>query len=408
MNTKLLLFAAMCAGIPVSALAAKDAGLPGEFLNFGAGARALGMGRAFTAVADDVDALYWNPAGLATFRSSQVTFQHAPMPLETSYQYMAYAQPLYAMGSIGFGIVNLGSADVDRVDNNNVTVGSFDARETGYLAAYAHRFGDKLSLGSTAKMVQKSVDGRSESGFGVDAATLYRMNERVSFGVMVRNLIRPAYSYATDKETFPAILRAGTAVHWLNKHLTTALDLEKTVGTRQSPKFHFGVEGFAIDNIFLRAGIDQSEITSGLGIRWRQFQFDYGIGFQDLGTQNRFSVKMVFGGYEVDMKASPRVFSPVGLVNKTVFKVRTTHRDRIVKWIMTIRNAKGDVVQSFQGFNAPPDQIEWDGKDANGKVLSRFVPTGELPKSLEMIRAHGHELPQVMYDAAERRSARRT
>jgi pilus assembly protein CpaF len=46
---------------------------------------------------------------------------------------------------------------------------------------------------------------------------------------------------------------------------------------------------------------------------------------------------------------------------------------------------------------------EYGGKDATGKVLSRFVPTGELPKSLEMIRAHGHELPQAMYDAAARR-----
>ncbi len=48
---------------------------------------------------------------------------------------------------------------------------------------------------------------------------------------------------------------------------------------------------------------------------------------------------------------------------------------------------------------------EYDGKDATGKVLSRLVPTGELPKSLEMIRAHGHELPQIMYDMAERRAA---
>src|SRR5690348_3174315 len=107
MNTRTLIFAAMCAGIPVAAVAANDAGLPGEFLDFGAGARPLGMGGAFTAVADDVDSLYWNPAGLATFRSSQVTFQHAPEPLDTSYQYMAYAQPVYALGSIGIGVVTL-------------------------------------------------------------------------------------------------------------------------------------------------------------------------------------------------------------------------------------------------------------------------------------------------------------
>lgn len=369
MRKPILILAALLGGLPVSGFGANDAGLPGEFLNFGAGARSLGMGRAHTAVADDVDALYWNPAGLATFRSSQVTFEHAPMPLETSFQYVAYAQPVYALGSIGVGIVNLGSSNVPRIDVNNAEVGSFDSRETGYLAAYAHRFGDKLSLGSTAKMVQKSVDGRSESGFGLDAGGLYRMTEKVSFGATLKNLLRPSYDYATDKETFPTLLRTGAAVDWLNSHLTTAFDLEKTIGARQGWRWHFGMEGFVIDNVFLRAGVDQHEFTTGLGLKWRSVQFDYGIGFQELGTQNRFSVKMFFGGYEVDVKASPRVFSPVGLVNKTTFRVRTTHRERIVKWIMTVRDTRGEVVQTFQGYNSPPDHIEWDGKDAAGRVV---------------------------------------
>ncbi len=369
MNRKLIISAALWFSIPLAALAGNDAGLPGEFLDFGVGARALGMGSAFTAVANDVDALYWNPAGLATFRSSQVTFQQAPMPLQTSYQYLGYAQPLYAMGSIGVGIVSVGSSGVDRVDANNSVIGTFDSRETGYLAAYAHRFGDKLSLGSTLKMVQKSIDGRSETGFGADAGALYRPSETLSYGVMLRNLVAPSYNYSTDKETFPTVLRTGIAKQWLNQHLTTALDIDKTIGTPQGWKWHAGVEGFAVDNVYLRAGLDATEITSGIGLKWRSLQFDYGIGFQQLGTVNRFSVKMVFGGYEVDMKASPKVFSPVGLVPKTTFKVRTTHRDRIVKWIMTIRDTKGDVVQTFQGFDAPPDTMEWDGKDAQGRVV---------------------------------------
>src|SRR5688500_4030369 len=101
------------------ARAANEAGLPGEFLNFGVGARPLAMGRAFTAVSDDIDALYWNPAGLSTYRSSQVAFQHSPLPLGGAYQYLAYSQPLYALGNFGIGIVNLDSDEVPRIDASN-------------------------------------------------------------------------------------------------------------------------------------------------------------------------------------------------------------------------------------------------------------------------------------------------
>ncbi len=375
MKSRALLSVALVFSFGLVAQAAEDAGLPGDFLNFGAGARPLGMGRAFTAVADDVDALYWNPAGLSSFRSSQVEFQHSPLPVEGSEQYIAYAQPVYALGSIGIGVINLTSGNVPRIDANNSEIGSFDHRETGYLASYAQRFREKYSLGSTLKMVEKTIDGRSERGFGADAGGLYRMNERWQFGAMLRNVLPPSYSYGSEKETFPVILRAGAAGKFLTNHLMTALDLEKTLGTRQGAKWHLGVEGNVIENIFLRAGVDPSEISTGFGLRWRQFQFDYAAGFQDIGLMNRFSMKVVFGGYEVDVKASPRIFSPTGLNKKVTFKVRTTHRDRIVKWIMTIRDAKNEVIQSFEGYNAPPEILEWDGKTAQGQVVEpgRYV-----------------------------------
>ena len=41
-----------------------------EFLAVGVGARALGMGNAFTAVTNDVTSGYWNPAGLLGVRAT--------------------------------------------------------------------------------------------------------------------------------------------------------------------------------------------------------------------------------------------------------------------------------------------------------------------------------------------------
>lgn len=360
-------------GLIKTGSASNDAGLPGEFLNNGVGARPMGMGRAFTAVADDIDALYWNPAGLATYRSSQLEFQHTPLPLDGAYQYFAYSQPLYALGNFGVGVVNLDSGKITKTQSitsdDYIETGSYDARETAYMAAYANKFGDHYATGLTFKMVENAIDNKSERGFGADWGNFYSLNERVQFGVMFRNLLQPSYGFEHEKETFPTIMRLGSAVKFFNDHLLTALDIEKALGEDQGWRPHFGVEGYVINNIFLRAGIDQTEIDGGVGIRFKNLQFDYAAGFQDIGLVNRFSVKVFFGGYEVDVRATPEVFSPVGLKNKVTFQINTAHRDRVTKWIMTIRNARGTVVKTFQGYDAPPSLLEWDGKNAQDRVV---------------------------------------
>jgi len=73
-----------------------SAGQAGEFLRWGVGSKALGLGRAFTSVADDASALYWNPAGLSALSRIGGTFMftHVPMSEGASFNYLASAIPL--------------------------------------------------------------------------------------------------------------------------------------------------------------------------------------------------------------------------------------------------------------------------------------------------------------------------
>ena len=74
------------------------------FLTIGIGARATAMGSAFTAVASDVTALYWNPAGIASFDQNQLTLIHSEWIADLKHDFIGLAVPLGTMGSIGFNL----------------------------------------------------------------------------------------------------------------------------------------------------------------------------------------------------------------------------------------------------------------------------------------------------------------
>src|ERR1039458_1672672 len=102
--------------IPFSSWAASsNVGTSGaEFLKIGPGARAVGMGEAFTGVADDVDAIYWNPAGLGTLKHAEITGMHMQYFQSIQYEFAAFAYPTTDRGSWGFAVTNLHTDNIDR------------------------------------------------------------------------------------------------------------------------------------------------------------------------------------------------------------------------------------------------------------------------------------------------------
>ncbi|MBP7310112.1 MAG: hypothetical protein KA984_02345, partial [Candidatus Cloacimonetes bacterium] len=85
----------------------------GDFMMIGAGVKALGMGGAFVALADDGSALYWNPAGLSQIRDSELSAMHAFLYGGlASYDHITFVQPLPNQVSIGFNWTRLSVSDI--------------------------------------------------------------------------------------------------------------------------------------------------------------------------------------------------------------------------------------------------------------------------------------------------------
>ena len=123
---------------------AATGGQPGTIMSWGAGARALAMGKAFTGVADDATAAYWNPAGLAQIGRQEATALHAALWGGTSYDYISYAYPIIGVGTVAMSGVQLSSGGFEKTDSMNRVIGTFKDVQSVYSVSYGKRFLETL------------------------------------------------------------------------------------------------------------------------------------------------------------------------------------------------------------------------------------------------------------------------
>src|SRR6266478_3475489 len=94
----------------------------GTLLNIPVGAGAVGMGEAYTAMADDVSSLYWNPAGIAILNQSEASFTYSQWLKDLTYHNVSVATPL-ENGGIGASLSYLSYGDINGFDNKGNATG---------------------------------------------------------------------------------------------------------------------------------------------------------------------------------------------------------------------------------------------------------------------------------------------
>ena len=135
-----------------------------EFLSLGAGARAVAMGQAYGAAADDATALYWNPP-LTRVPLRSATLMHAAYVDSSFFDYVAYAQNLGAWGAFGTSFQYFSAGQIKQTDATGTDVGSFTPYDLAVSAGYAYRLGgiefmpdfNGFSLGVSAKLIQSKI-----------------------------------------------------------------------------------------------------------------------------------------------------------------------------------------------------------------------------------------------------------
>ena len=300
---------------------------PASFLEIGAGARATSVGGAFVAVADDVSATYWNPAGLAQLTGTTISIMNRLSAFDTNYANTNLAFPISNLGMLGLNFTYYGVGDVTAYDDEGKEVGSLSDIETAFIISYAYGLG-RFLVGGNLKYIYKrlslndmsppdspsKIGGGGGGGTGFDAALLYKLTENFSVGAIWHDEFTITYS-DQHKETVPMSICAGSAyrLNFGDKHaLALMLDFNQS---RQHPlKLHLGSELILFKLISVRAGINDLYVesrnsdlkyidllkhnikpTMGVGFKWAVKEggfltMDYALSIQRLGKLSFFTL----------------------------------------------------------------------------------------------------------------------
>jgi len=162
----------------------------GAFLKIGVGGRGLAMGEAMTTQANDITAMYWNPAGLSKIQGMQMLVNHYDYIAEMNFDYGAFAIAVPNIGTIGLHFSMLSMEDIERTTilepegtGEMVEASSFSA---GF--AFARMLTDRFSIGANVKYIRENLWHTSANGMAADLGIQYvTMFKDLKIGMAITN-----------------------------------------------------------------------------------------------------------------------------------------------------------------------------------------------------------------------------
>ncbi len=296
MRTKVTL---LVMGIVLAAAlsASADPGQTGlTFLKLGPGARAVGMGGAFTSVADDASATYWNPAGLVGDRGTEVLLSQITWFQDVRMENIAVVKSRATEGyGLSFTALHAGDLDLRDIDGNDL--GHFSFFDFALQASYARKLGDRVTGGVSAKALYEKIDEETATGFAVDLGMVVDLPlPGLRLGACVQHL-GSQMKFIEESFDLPLTIRGGLAyqreIGFLSDDAVVAFELQKP--REDDIKTHLGVEVGMSGKLALRfgyqSGYDNQNVSVGVGIPVERFRLDYAYVpfYSDLGDTHRLS-----------------------------------------------------------------------------------------------------------------------
>ncbi len=287
------------------------------------GARPIGLGGAFVAVADTADAPFWNPAGLNALKGNSLSFMIdfsyqsdvlweeiiVGTPLEgKKFSHLTFAGPQGAMSWRELANYTESDYSEEVIDGERHEIWQdVEIKVNQYMLSVCQSYGPSLigginlnyfsgRIGLTEKRKindeweEPELNLSDGKGFGFDWGFIYLLRESFHLGLMIQNL--PSFMYWDDYRTeqLPVVTRMGFASKLTNL-LTFSWDYEHRMYKDKEDKknYHIGLEQIIMDTIFLRVGMYGPNLNENEDIT-----YSYGLGYKKEGYTVDLAAKQYY------------------------------------------------------------------------------------------------------------------
>jgi hypothetical protein len=266
------------------------------------------MGSAFTGVADDATAVFWNPGGLVNVLGNEVSLNHVSWAADTKLSTAVLAfNPRSIPGTFAFSVRSfwMDPQLVRTAYNPEGTGETFDAGSTTFGLSYARFFTDKFSAGFTMNYLHMGLAESAVNSGSFDFGIMYRIGIKdLKLGMTIQNL-GGKFTFDERESKLPVTFKVGASFNaWKNERQQLALATEFQHPADNLERANVGMEYALKDYFFVRGGYHINYDTDGLAFGFgaalptgekTRLQADYsGVDMGPLGLLHRMSLSVAF------------------------------------------------------------------------------------------------------------------
>jgi len=400
-------------------------------LHIGVGARPLGMGKAYVAVAEDGDAIFVNPAGLGKIDKPKLTSMYTNLMNDAQYVLLGGAYPTKGLGAFGGGAVSANVSDISLYTDsfipdgkasygNHVFFLSYGVGLENLRIPYISEIGDDIYVGTNIKYFMQggtgnaSIEAGDGTGFDLDLGLLYTPLPWLSFGACGQNILpKDAGGKVVFKsgleEGIPSNVKVGmrlgiigSGLYEIDGHeLDLALDFDMSSHTGIPGATYLGLEYKPLDMLTIRAGANSApspydapiNITGGIGFRYDGIEFNYAYHpFDNIPDNASHFFSISFVGQEEKVEEIPPPPPP-----KKELKLNLKSPiDRSITYDRSV-----DVDGEFENYE-PGILVKVNGEDVavdeSGNILTS-VPLSTYGKNLIKVTAQDKDGKEKTFKA---------
>lgn len=398
--------------LPFPASSGEAGSSAAAFLKFSPSPRGTGMGEAYTTIAEDAYATWWNPAGLAGVEAPELAATYNASFEDVSHQYLAAAYPLRYGSTLGFSLSRLSVAPFQGYDAQGLKAGEVSSSDLALGVSYGRVIlkdeieRPLLNVGAGVKWISEGLDDASARTGAVDLGAVYyirpnnywmRKMQAQEFRVAaaVKN-IGPGLKF--DKRSSPLPLTATLGTAWRSYPGGSAsliLSLDQTIARDEGYYAALGAEYLAFQILAFRAGYRTGQdigsgIRAGVGFMLSFVNIDYSMSpFGELGSMHKLGISMRLGSGTAKGRSPRAVVGKLVAPKERVEKLEIFAKDFLVLARRDLENRRyvSALDNIVKAFNLEPrlKEGEWGNVEGRLRALVDGLKLRDIPARAEAL-----------------------